>query len=234
MAHLQLLSNFMIHTCNNMSLNQARQKVWQSLVPSLAARHEFLMYLLLALPGLDYFHPDGHFIPDLSADATSQRSQLSSTGSNHHLQLVVGHHQSEIQGFRSQLSDLSNSNCHEVFAGSLLLVAFAFASLRLRSHLGRLTSLHHAITEIAAVLDIPHPGPGHGNKILLVRVANGAVTRYPAVPGCHRRLENVPVRVVHCRTTSWVLTPDLDILPGRIRGPVTHKDGGRTNASTSW
>ncbi len=83
-------------------------------------------------PELHYFHPDDDFIPYLSAEAVSQRSQPSSTGINHHLQVVVGHHQSGIQGLRAQLSDLSDFNCHEVFAGSLLLVAFAFASLRLR------------------------------------------------------------------------------------------------------
>lgn len=132
LVDLQLLSHFMVHTSPNMSLNPARQKVWQSLIPSLAARHEFLMHLLLALSGLDYLHPDGHFIPDLSAEAASQQSQPSSTGINHHLQVVVGHHQYGIQGFRAQLSALSNSNYHEVFVGSLLLVGFAFASLRFR------------------------------------------------------------------------------------------------------
>ncbi|KAL4944150.1 hypothetical protein BDV06DRAFT_188198 [Aspergillus oleicola] len=132
MVDLQLLSHFMIHTCENMSLNPARQKVWQCIIPGLAARHKFLMHLLLALSGLDYFHPDGHFIPDLPVETVSQSGQPSSTGTNDHLQVVVGHHQCGIQGFRTQLSALSHSNCHEVFAGSLLLVGFAFASLRVR------------------------------------------------------------------------------------------------------
>ncbi|KAL4736399.1 hypothetical protein BDV11DRAFT_14767 [Aspergillus similis] len=132
MVDLQLLSYFMIHTCNNMSLVPSRQKVWQTVIPRLAARHEFLMHLLLALAGLDYFHPDGHPDADLPIGSAS-RVNHSTSSVEHHLQLVVRHHQCGLQGFRNQLSALSDSNCHEVFAGSLLLVGFAFASLRMRN-----------------------------------------------------------------------------------------------------
>ncbi|KAL4749222.1 hypothetical protein BDW72DRAFT_214197 [Aspergillus terricola var. indicus] len=133
MVDLQLLSYFMIHTCNNMSLVPSRQKVWQTVIPRLAARHEFLMHLLLALAGLDYFHPDGHPDADFPIGGASGADHFTPMGVEHHLQLLVRHHQCGLQGFRNQLSALSDSNCHEVFAGSCLLVGFAFASLRMRN-----------------------------------------------------------------------------------------------------
>ncbi|CBF70180.1 Zn(II)2Cys6 transcription factor [Aspergillus nidulans FGSC A4] len=133
MVDLQLLSYFMIHTGKNMSLIPSRQKVWQTVIPRLAARHEFLMHLLLALAGLDYFHPDGNPDADLAVGSESRADQSTSISVEHHLQLVVRHHQCGLQGFRNQLSALSDSNCHEVFSGSLLLVGFAFASLRMRN-----------------------------------------------------------------------------------------------------
>ncbi|KAL2830997.1 hypothetical protein BJY01DRAFT_226796 [Aspergillus pseudoustus] len=128
MFDLQLLSHFMVHTSKNMSLVSPRQAVWQTVVPSLAARNEFLMHLLLALAGLDYLHPDRAGRTNASQDDPSTAAAM-----EQHLQTVVGHHQRGLQGFRSQLSALSPSNCHEVFAGSLLLVGFAFASLRVRN-----------------------------------------------------------------------------------------------------
>ncbi|KAL4764899.1 RTA1 like protein-domain-containing protein [Aspergillus foveolatus] len=133
MVDLQLLSYFMIHTGKNMSLIPSRQKVWQTVIPRLAARHEFLMHLLLALAGLDYFHPDGNPDADLPMGSASGTDNSTSMGVEYHLQLVVRHHQCGLQGFRNQLSALSDSNCHEIFAGSLLLVGFAFASLRMRN-----------------------------------------------------------------------------------------------------
>lgn len=154
MADLQLLSHFLIHTSKHMSLNPAKRLAWDTVIPGLATKHEFLMHLLLALAGLDYYYPDkstnGSFPIDLAPQATHTRSnertfpgevlsecQTSLEESKEedvfHLQTIIEHHQSGLRGFRDQLAALSTSNCNQVFAGSMLLVAFAFASLRARN-----------------------------------------------------------------------------------------------------
>ncbi|KAL2801782.1 hypothetical protein BJX63DRAFT_416629 [Aspergillus granulosus] len=129
MVDLRLLSHFMVRTCKHMSLNPERQKLWETVIPRLAADHAFLMHLLLALAGLDYSPLD----TQPSGGGAVGSDQLASMPVDSHLQVIVGHHQCGLQGFRDQLSTLSDSNCHQVFAGSLLLVAFAFSSLRVRN-----------------------------------------------------------------------------------------------------
>ncbi|KAL4926194.1 Zn(II)2Cys6 transcription factor [Aspergillus undulatus] len=118
MIDLQLLSHFMAHTSKNMSLNPPKQRAWETVIPALAARVEYVMHLQLALAGLDYFYTE-HVSPAGMADS--------------HLQAVIRHHQRGLEGFRNELGSLSNENAHHVFAGALLLVAFAFASLRIRN-----------------------------------------------------------------------------------------------------
>ncbi|KAJ0426850.1 hypothetical protein BJY00DRAFT_320474 [Aspergillus carlsbadensis] len=134
MVDLRLLSHFMTQTCKHMSLNPYRLKIWETIIPKLAAEHGFLMHLLLALAGMD------HFLVDTSpptasgpAGSATRSDHPTSMDAAHYMQVVVGHHQSGLQGLRDQLSTLSDANCNEVFAGSLLLVGFAFASLRVRN-----------------------------------------------------------------------------------------------------
>ncbi|KAL2802467.1 hypothetical protein BJX63DRAFT_440917 [Aspergillus granulosus] len=135
MVDLRLLSHFMVRTSKHMSLNPARQKVWETVIPKLAADHEFLMHLLLALAGLDHAPLDTQprAEPPTGGDGAIGSDYLAPMHLDFHLQAVIGHHQCGLQGFRDQLSTLSDSNCHQVFAGSLLLVAFAFSSLRVRN-----------------------------------------------------------------------------------------------------
>ncbi|KAL3452717.1 hypothetical protein BJX65DRAFT_154059 [Aspergillus insuetus] len=133
MVDLRLLSHFMIRTSKHMSLSPYRQQVWETLIPKLATDHEFLMHLLLALAGLDDFPLDTQPAGGVPLGGTISSDSATSMHYAHHMQIVVGHHQCGLQGFRDQLSTLSNANCHQVFAGSMLLVAFAFASLRVRN-----------------------------------------------------------------------------------------------------
>ncbi|KAL3482788.1 hypothetical protein BJX62DRAFT_221188 [Aspergillus germanicus] len=133
MVDLRLLSHFMTRTAKRMSLSPYRQQVWETAIPRLATDHELLMHLLLALAGLDDFPLDTRPAGGLPSGGTISSDNATSMRYSHHMQIVVGHHQSGLQGFRDQLSTLSDANCHQVFAGSMLLVAFAFASLRVRN-----------------------------------------------------------------------------------------------------
>ncbi|PLB55816.1 RTA1-domain-containing protein [Aspergillus steynii IBT 23096] len=47
--------------------------------------------------------------------------------------VIFAHHQIGLGGFRKALSSLSTSNCGEIFVGAMLLVGFAFGSLRVRN-----------------------------------------------------------------------------------------------------
>ncbi|KAL2856119.1 hypothetical protein BJX68DRAFT_253345 [Aspergillus pseudodeflectus] len=135
MVDLRLLSHFIIRTSKRMSLNPYRQKVWETVIPGLAADHDFLMHLVLALAGLDHYPLETQPVAALPLPSGGAISSDNATPMHalHHMQVVVGHHQCGLQGFRDTLSTLSDSNCNAVFAGSMLLVAFAFASLRVRN-----------------------------------------------------------------------------------------------------
>jgi hypothetical protein len=107
------------------------------------------MHLLLALTGLDYFYPvnsafqsdnvpaDTYIYPSSGIPELYSPGQNSAAASQDmniiHLHTITDHHQRGLECFREELSVLSASNCNQVFAGSMLLVGFAFASLRVRN-----------------------------------------------------------------------------------------------------
>ncbi|KAH1494953.1 hypothetical protein KXW25_000962 [Aspergillus fumigatus] len=145
MVDLQLYSQFMLHTSKHMTLNLRRQHIWQTVIPRFAMRSEALMHLLLALAGLDYAAAgtaDEH-LGLVSPDIQSQPSPAHGDHDHRHrhnhtldatyLRIIIEHHQRGLEAFRTELANLSSANLHLVFAGSMLLVAFALASLRIRN-----------------------------------------------------------------------------------------------------
>ncbi|GFF91472.1 hypothetical protein IFM53868_06518 [Aspergillus udagawae] len=141
MVDLQLHAHFMLHTSKHMSLNPRRQRIWETVVPRFAMRNEALMHLLLALVGLDYASDwtADQQPPGVSPDMESQPSPaIGDPGHDHtldaaYLQIIVEHHQRGLEAFRTELANLSSANLNLVFAGSMMLVAFALASLRIRN-----------------------------------------------------------------------------------------------------
>jgi hypothetical protein len=79
------------------------------------------MHLLLALGGI-------HMIKQ-KADTNTTVVEDSDTMD---LAIVMEHHQRGLEGFREDVSCISPSNAEFVFTGSLLLVGFAFAFLRVQ------------------------------------------------------------------------------------------------------
>lgn len=164
MFDLQMHSHFMLHTSKNMSLDPRRQRIWERVIPQLATRNTALMHLLLSLAGLDLFSSNGS-CPDAPLDNNSPREThwcVGSTANGHpvsvedfprqwqkrdmnvaYLPDVVGHHQQGVKAIREELSNLSRSNIQYVFAGSLLIVAFALASLHIRN----LNDVHSSNTQ---------------------------------------------------------------------------------------
>jgi hypothetical protein len=95
--------------------------VWQRIIPEIACKNRYLMHLLLALGGI-------HMITQHEANLTSGLEELDTVD----LAIVMEHHQRGLEGFREEVSCISPSNAEELFTGSVLLVAFAFASLMVR------------------------------------------------------------------------------------------------------
>ncbi|CAG7952517.1 unnamed protein product [Penicillium nalgiovense] len=121
MNDLKLLQFYHLHTGRQMTLHQRRSNVWQQIMPELASESRYLMHLLLALGGM-------HMIK-LKADAIGTSVEYSDTVD---LEIIMIHHQRGLEGFREEVSRISPSNAESVFTGSLLLVAFAFAFLRVQ------------------------------------------------------------------------------------------------------
>ncbi|PKX95398.1 Zn(II)2Cys6 transcription factor domain-containing protein [Aspergillus novofumigatus IBT 16806] len=139
MVDLQLHSHFMLHTSKHMSLNRRRQHIWETVIPRFAVRSKALMHLLLALAGLDYASDrtadtqPAHRSPDMESQPSSTIADHDHTLDSAYLQIIIEHHQRGLEAFRTELANLSSANLNLVFAGSMLLVGFALASLRIRN-----------------------------------------------------------------------------------------------------
>ncbi|BCR85874.1 Zn(II)2Cys6 transcription factor [Aspergillus chevalieri] len=120
MGNLLMMQFYHLHTAKKMSADQKRARVWQRVIPHLAGRNRYLMHLLLALGGI-------HMITERLRHRTAEESDLSETVD---LRAVMRHHQKGLEDFREDMAQISNSNAEAVYAGSLLLAGFIFASLQ--------------------------------------------------------------------------------------------------------
>ncbi|PLB44918.1 hypothetical protein P170DRAFT_367275 [Aspergillus steynii IBT 23096] len=140
MTDLKLLQHFMSNISEQLSFSPGKTRAWKTIIPEIAAENEYIMHLILALTGLDMlcedspkFQPDSNLLESHGSPGTQQNADNSSGSNDRYLHTVIEHHQKGIQGFMGDLENLSESNAETVFAGSLLLVAFAFASLRVKN-----------------------------------------------------------------------------------------------------
>ncbi|KAJ5803436.1 uncharacterized protein N7503_005886 [Penicillium pulvis] len=95
--------------------------VWERVIPEIAANNPFLMHLLLALAGLDI----------LTTRKPDQRTAMTSDAIK--LQSLVEHHQKGLQGLQEKLTSIEETSAEVLFAGSMLIVGFAFGSLRIEN-----------------------------------------------------------------------------------------------------
>jgi hypothetical protein len=115
MDNLLSMQFFHLYTAQGMSLNPKRSMVWRRVIPDLAASHPYLMHLLLALGGM-------HMITEQTTQRRGERPAVD-------LLVVMDHYQRGLQGYREEVARISNANAEAVYAGSLFLVAFVYASL---------------------------------------------------------------------------------------------------------
>ncbi|KAL4738376.1 hypothetical protein BDV11DRAFT_189783 [Aspergillus similis] len=119
MDDLLSMQFFHLHTAQEMSLHPKRSMVWQRVIPRLANKHHYLMHLLIALGGID-----------LITHRLRQKPGEDSDSDTVDLRSIMNHYQRGLQDFRKEVAKLSNTNADAVYAGSLLLVAFVYASLQ--------------------------------------------------------------------------------------------------------
>jgi hypothetical protein len=122
MNDLRLVQFYHLYTAKQMTLHQRRSNVWQRIIPELANESRYLMHLLLALGGI-------HMIKQ-KADACGTVGLADSDTVD--LAIIMEHHQRGLEGFREDVACISPSNAEAVFTGSILVVAFAFAFLRVQ------------------------------------------------------------------------------------------------------
>jgi hypothetical protein len=152
LTDLRLQQHFILHVSEKLSFHPEKKHTWKMIVPGIAAKNEYLMHLLLALAGLDllsvnrlegnytirnltcrhHSHSAVSSTPSTPPAVHGQTSDVNADSETIPLQIVIEHHQEGIRGLRDQLAVLSESNAEAVLAGSMMLVAFAFASLRVR------------------------------------------------------------------------------------------------------
>ncbi|KAB8073439.1 hypothetical protein BDV29DRAFT_201825 [Aspergillus leporis] len=120
MDNILMVQFFHLYTARGMSLHPKRSQVWERVIPDLAGRNRFLMHLVLALGGI-------HMITERLRHGPRGEDNGSETVG---LRVVMEHHQKGLQHFREEVAQISNSNAETVYAGSLLLVGFIYASLQ--------------------------------------------------------------------------------------------------------
>ncbi|KAI9371604.1 hypothetical protein BJX61DRAFT_511078 [Aspergillus egyptiacus] len=119
MDDLLSMQFFHLHTAGEMSLHPKRSMVWRRVIPRLAGRHHYLMHLLLALGGI-------HLITHRLRQRPGEDYDFGTVD----LRSIMNHYHSGLQDFRKEVAVLSDANAEAVYAGSLLLVAFVYASLQ--------------------------------------------------------------------------------------------------------
>lgn len=122
MNDLKLLQFYHSHTAGKMSLHTRKALVWKQIIPELASKNVYLMHLLLALAGIHMITHQHEYVTTRYIEDTDKVD----------LTIIVEHHQRGLQGFREEIPYISPSNAESIFSGSLLLVAFAFASLKVQ------------------------------------------------------------------------------------------------------
>lgn len=118
MHDLNLLQHYILHTSKKLSLNPGKVLVWERVIPDIAGKNAFLMHLLIALAGLD----------TLTNQQPNEQMYANSDAAK--LQTLVEHHQMGLQGLQAQLAAVEDTNAEVLVAGSMLIVGFAFGSLR--------------------------------------------------------------------------------------------------------
>ncbi|KAJ5102922.1 hypothetical protein N7532_003451 [Penicillium argentinense] len=134
MHDLNLLQHFILYTAPKLSLNPRKVLVWTRIIPDIAAKNAFLMHLLLALAGLHLLtnHEPAN-VPSTDPSFDESIHSVPTDLDAIELHSLVEHHQKGLQGLQEKLATADESDAEALFAGSMLIAGFAFASLRIET-----------------------------------------------------------------------------------------------------
>ncbi|KAJ5196980.1 C6 finger domain protein [Penicillium cf. viridicatum] len=147
MYDLKLLQHYILHTSKRMTLHPEKALVWERIITDIASEAEYLMHLLLALAGLDVLTTHSNI-----SNQTKHNNSL--------IQIVIKHHQKGLKGLQQGIHSIGASNLEDLLTGTLLINAFAFASLRVRELNHSTEDLQHYPT----MNDIPEIVPDNNRK----------------------------------------------------------------------
>lgn len=163
MTDLNLLQRYILHTSKKMTFNSAKSLVWEQVFPDIAGTNELLMHLLLALAGLDILTEQSHNPPN-TPELQNSPNPLAKSLQLDCLRVVVEHHQLGVQGLKEKLWSVNESNAEILMTGSMLIVGFAFASLRF----GDMSSPQPSLSSPGSS-DLSNAGKPHTHWLRLVR-----------------------------------------------------------------
>ncbi|ORX95731.1 hypothetical protein BCR34DRAFT_579117 [Clohesyomyces aquaticus] len=114
---LQLLHHYTVATYVTIADHDHIRELWQTTVPRMALKYEFLMHGLLSVAALHLAssHPE---------------SDTSYTDA------AICHHDLALAEYRVQLNDIDSENCSALFACSTMVILFAFGFSLSRVHCG--------------------------------------------------------------------------------------------------
>ncbi|KNG91363.1 hypothetical protein ANOM_000476 [Aspergillus nomiae NRRL 13137] len=152
MRELQLMHVWSFKTCHSFSCNLG--EVFRSFVVEQAFHHPFLMDSLLALTSL---HIASGTIGSNNNDANDNHAPLSSATVSEYINDALRYQNSAVPAFCTALENISASNCHALFACSVIMMACAVVAPFVGSSRGNmvenLTSPFHFVKGIHSVID---------------------------------------------------------------------------------
>ncbi|KAK5797377.1 hypothetical protein VI817_003668 [Penicillium citrinum] len=110
---LELMHKFSTETFRSLCVSASELEVWQTSVPNLALKHEFLMNGILALAAMHI------------------ASSLESSDALKYLDIGLQRYNRSLKPFRDAIDSLTSQNCDAVFAHSIIMTAIGIASPRL-------------------------------------------------------------------------------------------------------
>ena len=130
--HIELMNYYDVHTYLTLSKNPILVSLWKEVVPKHAFKHPFLLQGLLAIAAQHKLHHDKNHMESAVLIDTANRYQQEALATYIHL-----------------LNDITEDNCHALFAFSQVIVLISYSRLSLGIHEG---SGPHSL--IAGVVDI--------------------------------------------------------------------------------
>ncbi|CAG9950622.1 unnamed protein product [Clonostachys rosea f. rosea IK726] len=119
MQEVELMHHYTAYTCLSMSENPVLRSLWREIVPKHAFRHPFLLQGLFACAALHKVHGDHDMEPAALARL---------------IHAADFYQQNSLKTYIDLLSDVTEENCHALFAFSQIIAGLSFARLSSNIH----------------------------------------------------------------------------------------------------